>query len=123
MPKNDSNGDGRIARAELPSDSPFLEEFGAIENYSSVASSVIYNGVLYLVKTGGIIVSMDPVTGQVFKVGRATGKGTVIKAAPQWEILAINDLGEECHATPAIAGGSIFVRTRTELHCYRLRMR
>ena len=41
----------------------------------------------------------------------------VIKDAPQLEILAKNDMGESCIATPAIADGRLFVRTLTKLYC------
>jgi len=97
--------------------------------------------VLYSVKSGGIIVSLDPATGQVYKVERSKeamdqyysspvaadgkvfftnepGKVTVLKAGPQWEILAVNELGEECYATPAIAAGRIFIRTRNSLYSF-----
>jgi len=43
---------------------------------------------------------------------------TVLNAAAQWEVLAVNDLGEEVHATPALAEGRIYVRTRSSLYCF-----
>jgi outer membrane protein assembly factor BamB len=43
---------------------------------------------------------------------------TVLKAGAQWEVLAVNGLGEDCQATPAIAGGRIFIRTRNALWCF-----
>jgi outer membrane protein assembly factor BamB len=109
------------------------------KNYPFVPSALIYKDVLYLVKGGGIIASMDPATGEVFKVDRAkealgeyyaspvaaddkviftseAGKLTVLKAGRQWEILAVNDLGEECYATPAIVAGKIFIRTRNAVY-------
>jgi hypothetical protein len=39
-------------------------------------------------------------------------------AGPQWEVLAVNDLGEECQATPAIGGRSIFIRTAKALYSF-----
>jgi len=48
---------------------------------------------------------------KVFFVSEA-GKVVVVKAGGNdWEVLAVNDLGEECYATPAIAGGRIYIRT------------
>jgi len=41
----------------------------------------------------------------------------VIKAAPQFEVLATNKLGETCMATPAISAGELFFRTRHHLIC------
>jgi len=48
----------------------------------------------------------------------ASGKVTVLKAGAQWEILATNDLAEECWATPAIAGNNLYIRTRSALYSF-----
>jgi outer membrane protein assembly factor BamB len=48
----------------------------------------------------------------------ADGKMTVLKAAGEWEILAVNDLGDEIHATPALNDGLIYVRTHDMLYCF-----
>lgn len=49
------------------------------------------------------------------------GKVTVLKASAQWEVLGVNDLGEEIHATPALSGGRVFVRTRGAVYCFGAR--
>jgi hypothetical protein len=41
----------------------------------------------------------------------------VLKAAPKFEVLAKNELGEPCMATPAISGDALFFRTRKHLVC------
>lgn len=110
-------------------------------NLPYVPSPLLYRGVIYLVKEGGIITSLDAATGSIHKQGRApdapgeyyaspvaadgkiyllseAGKATVLKAGPQWEVLSVNDLGEECTATPAMSDGRIFVRTRSALRMY-----
>jgi outer membrane protein assembly factor BamB len=46
------------------------------------------------------------------------GKLTVLKAGAEWEVLGVNDLGDEIHATPALSGGRIYVRTRSFLYCF-----
>jgi len=107
----------------------------------SVSSPLLYNGVIFMVKDGGVVTSLDASTGTVLKQGRlpdglesyfsslvaadekvflgsATGKVTVLKAKGEWEILAVNDLGEECFATPAISEGNIYIRTRNNLYCF-----
>jgi len=38
--------------------------------------------------------------------------------ASNWESLAVNDLGKECYATPAISGEKIFIRARNSLYCF-----
>ena len=104
-----------------------------------VPSPLFYEGVLYLVKNGGLLTSFDGETGQVIKAGRVAGavggysaspvaaegklflaseegKVSVLKAARAWEVIAINDVGEGCYATPALAGGHIYVRTSEALY-------
>jgi outer membrane protein assembly factor BamB len=107
----------------------------------NVPSPLLYRGALYLLKEGGILTALDPATGAVLKQGRLReapgdyyaspvgadgkvyavseeGKMTVLKAGGEWEVLAVNDLGETCHATPAIADGRLYVRTRGVLYCF-----
>jgi len=94
-----------------------------------------------MVNDSGILISFDPATGNVIKQGRlkgaidkyfaspvgADGKvfligqgGTVsvVKATGDWEILAVNELDDECYATPAIAEGRLFVRTQSAIYCF-----
>jgi outer membrane protein assembly factor BamB len=107
----------------------------------NVPSPLLYENVLYLVKDGGIVTTLNPKTGEVLKQARLPnaaerywvspvagdgkvyiasegGKVSVLKAAGQWEVLALNELADECFATPAIADGRIYFRTRTRLYCF-----
>lgn len=104
-------------------------------------SPLIYQGVLYLIKDGGVLTSLDPKTGEIFKQERLTGaldtyyaspvggagkvyflsqqgKMTVIKAGAQWEIVATNDLEDDVFATPAIVENRMYLRTRGMLYCF-----
>ncbi len=106
-----------------------------------VPSTLLYQGVLFMVNDSGILTSFDPATGNVLKQGRlkgaidkyfaspvgADGKvwlisqdGTVsvVSAKGEWEVLAVNTLGEEVFATPAIDAGRLYVRTRGTLYCF-----
>jgi outer membrane protein assembly factor BamB len=106
-----------------------------------VPSTLLYQDVLFMVNDSGILISFDPVTGRVIKQGRlkgatdkyfsspvgADGKvwlvsqdGTVsvVKAIGEWEVLAVNALGDECYATPAIANARLYVRTQGLLYCF-----
>ncbi|NBO63748.1 MAG: hypothetical protein EBU88_02655 [Acidobacteria bacterium] len=108
-----------------------------------VPSTLLYRGNLFMVNDSGILLSFDPVTGRVVKQGRlqgaidkyfaspvgADGKvflasqdGTVsvISAAGEWQSLAVNKLGEEIFATPALTGDQVFVRTAATLYCFGL---
>lgn len=108
----------------------------------NVPSPLIYQGVLYLVKDGGILSSVDPKTGTILKQARLTGAldtyysspvaaagkiylfsqtgiATVLKAGREWEILASNDMDEQVFATPAIVDNKLYVRTRGALYCFQ----
>jgi outer membrane protein assembly factor BamB len=109
-----------------------------------VPSTLLYKDVLYMVNDGGILISFDPATGRVIKQGRLTGAidkyfsspvaaddkvfligeagaVSVLKAAGDWQILTVNQLDDECFATPAIADGRIYIRTRSALYCFGTR--
>jgi outer membrane protein assembly factor BamB len=106
-----------------------------------VPSTLLYKGVLYMVNDSGILISFDPATGNVIKQGRLqgaidkyfsspvaaddkvfligeAGEVSVLKAAGDWQVLAVNELDDECFATPAIADGRIYIRTRSALYCF-----
>ncbi len=106
-----------------------------------VASPILYRGVLYLVRNGGIVTALDPASGKVLKQGRLrgaidgyyaspvagdgkiymvsdAGKAVVLKPGPDWKVLQTNDLNEDVYATPAIAGGRLFIRTQSRLYCF-----
>lgn len=106
-----------------------------------VPSTLLYQGSLFMVNDSGILISFDPATGSVVKQGRlkgaidkyfaspvgADGKvylisqdGTVsvVKAAGEWDVLAVNALGDEVFATPAIADGKLYIRTKGTLYCF-----
>lgn len=42
---------------------------------------------------------------------QSTGKIIVLRGDGKFEVLAVNDLDEQCHTTPAIANGMMYVRT------------
>jgi outer membrane protein assembly factor BamB len=44
-----------------------------------------------------------------------TGDVVVVKAAADYELLAVNPLGEKSHSTPAVAGGRMYLRTFSHL--------
>ncbi|MCA9055442.1 MAG: PQQ-like beta-propeller repeat protein, partial [Planctomycetaceae bacterium] len=55
--------------------------------------------------------------GRLYATGQK-GVTRVFAANPdQYEEVAVNDLGEQIHATPAISNGEIFIRTWDALYC------
>jgi outer membrane protein assembly factor BamB len=104
-----------------------------------VPSPLLYEGVLYTVKDGGILTALDAKTGEVLRQGRMqgavdkffsspvaaddkiylaseTGKLAVLKAGADWEVLAVNDFAEPAYATPAIADGRLYIRAGSTLY-------
>jgi hypothetical protein len=53
--------------------------------------------------------------GKVFCLSE-DGDTFVIQSGPEFKILRKNSLGEMCLATPAIANGSLFLRTESKLY-------
>ncbi|MBI4905894.1 MAG: PQQ-binding-like beta-propeller repeat protein [Acidobacteria bacterium] len=111
------------------------------KTWPNLSTAVVLGGTLYFSKGGGIIVSVDAQSGKTLKAGRAkdaieehwaspvaaggklyfvsaSGKVNVLKAAAEWEVMAVNDLNEEVFATPAIADNRIFIRTRGAVYCF-----
>ncbi len=107
----------------------------------NVPSPLIYQGVLYLVKDGGIFTSLDPKTGTILKQGRLTGAldtyysspvaaagklylfsqngtATVLRAGAQWETLTTVEMDEPIFATPAFVDNKMYLRTRGALYCF-----
>lgn len=107
---------------------------------SNLCSPLVFDDQLFVVKKGGISSSFDPVSGathwelariqnigdyyaspiaadgKIFVTGE-NGFVVVLKPGPKLQILAKNDMGESCVATPAISDGRIFIRTRNNLYC------
>jgi len=111
------------------------------KNLPYIPAPILYQNVFYLVKDGGIVTALDAGSGKPLKEGRSSaalgeyhaspvaadnkiflasteGKISVLKAGAEWEVLGVNDLGEEVHATPALGGGRIYVRTRSAVYCF-----
>lgn len=62
--------------------------------------------------------SMSPiVAGDRILVTSETGTTYVLKAGPEFEILATNELNDDVLATPAVLGGRLYFRTKTQLLC------
>ena len=103
-------------------------------------SPLLYHNLLWLVKDGGIVTTLNPKNGQVLKQGRlrdaidrywaspvaANGavymtsescKVSVLEPEGQWTVRVTNSFDDQCFATPAIADGRIYFRTLSTLYC------
>jgi len=104
-------------------------------------SPLVYKDVLYMINDVGFVTSFKPGNGDVINQGRLRGAGSKFFASPvaadnkvfmislrgkisvlkpdgSNEIIAINDLKEECYATPAFGKGRIYIRTVKALYCF-----
>ncbi len=96
------------------------------------------DGLLYLCSDGGIIACYDAKSGEQLyreRLGDGTtgftsspvaadgklyyaseaGEVHVVRAGREFEVLAVNDLGQPCMATPALVDGVLYYRTRSRL--------
>ena len=108
---------------------------------SHIVSPLVAGDRMFLVKQGGIASSFDiergepvwerqrigtvgnylasPVHGDgKIYVTSEPGIVTVIDDGPELRVLSRNDMAEPTAATPAIADGRLYVRTRTRLYCF-----
>ncbi len=111
------------------------------KNVPQLPSPLVYKGVLFMLSDNGFLTTLRPESGEVIATGRLTGAGssfyaspvatdgkvfivgrtgkiTVLGATGTLDILAQTDLKEECNATPAIAGGRIYLRTTKAMYCF-----
>jgi outer membrane protein assembly factor BamB len=106
-----------------------------------IPSPLLYEGLIYVVRSGGILTAYDVKTGQSVKAGRITGalggytaspvlangllyfageegKISVVRPGREWEVVQVNDIGDAFFATPALSGGRIYVRGSEALYCF-----
>ena len=106
----------------------------------NTASPLLFQNVLYLFRDG-IFTSLNPETGEVYRLARLPGalgnywaspvaadgkiflaseegKIVVIRADAEWEIAGVSNLDEDIFSTPAIVDGRIYLRTMSALYCF-----
>ncbi len=107
-----------------------------------IPSLVLYQGVVYFVKNGGILTSLDAASGAPLKTGRVEGalggyssspvaadgklylasedgNVAVLKAGKEWAVQSVADFGEPVYATPALSQGDVFLRTDAALYRFK----
>jgi outer membrane protein assembly factor BamB len=135
-------GGGLAVRAGGRGDVTDTHRLWTVGKGSNVTSPIIHNGYLYWMHDNmGIAFCADAATGEILyeeRVPRGNqiyaspvladgkiyylardGKTYVVPAKPEFEILAVNDLGERgaFNASPAVAGGRIYIRSNRYLYC------
>lgn len=106
-----------------------------------VATPVIDRGILYMVKDGGIVTKLDVASGQLLQEERVGGLGnyfaspvagdgkvyfssepgtvSVLASQPEWNVISSHEFHERIYATPALAGGCLYIRTEQALYCFQ----
>ena len=106
-----------------------------------VPTPILYEGLLYMVRDGGIVTAIDPESGEIVKRARLrdaidsyyaspvagdgklyfiseSGKASVVQAGSELRVLSTEELDEACYATPAIADSQVFIRTEEALYSF-----
>ena len=87
---------------------------GILSCYKATTGEKVYRK--RLADSRGATYSASPVAadGRLYFTSE-DGEIHVIKAGPEYELVATNPMGEVCLATPAISDGMIFIRTTKHL--------
>ena len=135
-----SKGYGMVA-IHLSRDEGPTELWRYKKGLPQISSPLLYDGVLYLTRDGGLVTTLDAETGGVLQRERLphgmsecypspvaaggkvyvtsnAGRIAVLEAGPGWNVLGSNELAEECFATPAIGEDSLYVRTSKALYAF-----
>ena len=105
-----------------------------------VATPLVHQGSVWMVKDSGITTRLDARTGRVLHEERLPGMGnyyaspvaggdkvyfaselgvlSVVSAGTEWKVLAKHDFREKIYATPVIHDGRLYVRTEKALYCF-----
>jgi outer membrane protein assembly factor BamB len=125
----DPTGSGDVTATHVAWTSP--------RNCGYVPAPIVAGGRLLLTSDDGVASCLDPATGARLWTARAGGHYSgspfsagglvyftddvgvtkVVRPGPAFDVIAENDLGEECYASPAVSDGRIFFRTAGHLVC------
>lgn len=105
-----------------------------------VSSPLVYGDVYYMVKDGGIVTTLDALSGKLLRTARTAGTGgyyaspvaadgkiymlsergmlSVIRAGREWELIDQHDFAERSVATPVVADGRVYIRTEAAVYCF-----
>jgi outer membrane protein assembly factor BamB len=125
-------------KGELP-ESAIIWKHGKGVPY--VATPVLDNGILWMVKDGGIVTKLDAASGQLLQEERVPAVGnyfaspvagdgkvyfaseggavSVVAAEKDWRVISSREFHEKIYATPVLAGDKIYLRTEEALYCFK----
>jgi outer membrane protein assembly factor BamB len=105
-----------------------------------VPSPLVRNGILWMVKDGGIVTRLETASGRLLSDERLPGGGnyyaspvagdgkvyfaseagvvSVVADAPDWKVISSHKFDGKIYGTPVLDGKSIIIRTEDSLYCY-----
>jgi outer membrane protein assembly factor BamB len=104
-----------------------------------VSSLLQYQGLLYMASDAGVVTAVDAANGErvwqervggIFSASPVAGDGKVYFVSETGKVvvlppggrfdeaIAVNDMGDLCYATPALAEGRIYLRAGETLYCF-----
>jgi hypothetical protein len=92
-----------------------LFDRGFLTCHEAKTGKLVYDKQRFEVGAGAFTASPWAYNGKVFCLSE-DGDTFVVEAGPEYKLLGKNSLGEMCMATPAIARGSLIVRTQERLY-------
>ena len=127
----DPTGNGDVTETHIRWTVPQVPE--------GIGSPIIVGGHVYRLHSPGVLKCWEAATGKLVYAERLegisttwaspiadaaghlffanAGKSYVLQTGPEFRVLAVNDLGDGNHASPAVAGGSLFLVGAKSLHC------
>jgi len=91
-----------------------LSGYGVLSCYEAKTGTPVYRERVGNGSTSSFTVSPVAADGKLYLTAESSTV-FVVAAGPEFELLAENEIGEHCLATPAIAGGSLFLRTESSV--------
>lgn len=137
--KPGAQGDITPKKRRAFSDNKFIEWYqGTSGPYNT--SQIIYGDYLYTLYDMGFLTCHNALTGEeIYEKQRFSPRGSftsspwaynghifclsengvtyVVKAGPEFEVVAKNDLDELCISTPGLAKGKLLIRTASSIYC------
>jgi outer membrane protein assembly factor BamB len=106
-----------------------------------VATPVLYEGILWMVKDGGIVTKLEAASGRLLQEERVPGVGnyfaspvagdgkvyftsesgtvSVVAAEQDWRVISSREFHEKTFATPALHEGRLYLRTEAALYSFQ----
>jgi outer membrane protein assembly factor BamB len=106
-----------------------------------VATPLLDQGILWMVKEGGIVTKLDATSGKLLQEERVPGVGnyfaspvvgdgkvyfasesgtvSVLSAEKDWRLVSSHNFHEKIYATPAFGRGRLYLRTEQALYCFQ----